>query len=92
MDSYDYFKFLAALLLVLGLMGGLAVALRRFGFGGQAMLPADKRRLKLQEVLHLDARRKLVLVSRDDAEHLLILGANNETVIETNIKPRSNGS
>ncbi len=92
MDTYDYMKFIAALLLVLGLMGGLAVLLRRFGFGGQAMLPSDKRRLKLVEVLHLDARRKLVLISRDDAEHLVILGGTNETVVETNIKTRSNGS
>ena len=34
----------------------------------------------------LDTRRRLVLVRRDDVEHLILLGAASETVIERNIK------
>lgn len=88
MIGYDYLKFLAALLLVLGLMGGLSLALRKFGLGNPALMAANKRRLKLVEVLHLDARRKLVIVSRDGAEHLVLLGGGSDTVIETNIPPQ----
>ncbi len=86
MDLHDYLKFIAALLFVLGLMGGLALILRRLGYGAASMVPADKRRLKIIEILPLDARRKAVLLSRDGVEHLVILGGTGETVVETNIQ------
>jgi len=35
----------------------------------------------------LDARRRAVLIQRDDKQHLVILGHSSETVVETNIKP-----
>lgn len=80
-------KFLAALLFVLALMGGLALALRRL-HGKSPMTMPHKRRLKVIETLPLDARRRLVLLKRDDREHLIVLGANGETVIETGIESR----
>lgn len=86
MELYDYFKFAAALVFVLCLMGGLSYVLRRFNLGqGRMISPAD-RRLKIVEVLPLDARRKAMLIKRDDTEHLVILNASGETVVETNIK------
>ena len=89
MEMYDYLKFIAALLFVLGLMGGLALFLKRIGLGGPSMMAANKRRLKIIEILHIDARRKAVLMTCDDQEHLVILGVNGETVIESNIKSRN---
>jgi flagellar protein FliO/FliZ len=86
MEAVDYIKFLAALILVLGLMGGLALILKKFNVGGAGIVPADKRRLKVIEALSLDPRRKAVLLSRDGVEHLVILGPTGETVVETNIK------
>jgi len=86
MEYTDYLKFFAALVFVLGLMGGLALVLKRIGLGAASMIPADKRRLKVIEILPLDARRKAVLLSRDGAEHLVILGPAGETVVETNIQ------
>ena len=44
------------------------------------------RRLSVVEVLMLDTRRRLVLVRRDDVEHLILLGATTETVIERGIR------
>jgi flagellar protein FliO/FliZ len=44
-------------------------------------------RLKVVEVTAIDTRRRLVLVRRDGVEHLLLLGANGETVVETKIVP-----
>lgn len=86
MDLNDYLKFLAALIFVLSLMGGLAYALKYFGFGGTArMLPADKRRLKIVEILPLDARHRAILLRRDNKDHLVILGSSGDTVVETDI-------
>lgn len=86
MDALDYLKFVSALALVLGLMGGLALILKKVGLGNIGMVPADKRRLKILEILPLDARRKALILRRDDKEHLVILGVNGETVVETNIE------
>lgn len=86
MEWHDYLKFLAALIFVLALMGGLAMLLKRLGLNGTGiMAPSDKRRLKVVEILPLDARRRAILLRRDDTEHLVILGASGETVVETNI-------
>ena len=87
MDIYDYIKFVAALVFVLGLMGGLALVLKRIGLGNVGVTPADKRRLKIVEILTIDARRKALILRRDDKEHLVILGVNGETVVETDIAP-----
>ena len=92
MELTDYIKFLFALLFVLSLMGGLAFTLKYFGFGGTSrMLPADKRRLKIVEILPLDARHRAILLRRDDKEHLVILGTSGETVVETNIPVKADG-
>lgn len=87
MDAADYIRFFAALLFVLGLMGGLAYVLKRLGLQGKVLSTGDKR-LKLLEILPLDARRRLVLIQRDDAQHLVILGTSGETVVETNIQAK----
>lgn len=86
MTLQDYLKFLFAFIFVISLMGGLAYLLKRFGFAGDRLIPADKRRLKVVEVLQLDMRRKAILLRRDDTEHLVILGGASETVVETNIR------
>lgn len=83
-------KFAAALLFVLALMGGLALAVRKFGHNHPLTAP-HKRRLRIIEVLALDARRKAVLIKRDDKEHLVILGANSETVVESHIESLQDG-
>lgn len=86
MDYTDYIKFVAALVLVLALMGGLSIILKKMGLAGPVLNAGDKRRLKIVEILPLDARRKAVLLRRDGTEHLVILGGNGETVVETNIQ------
>jgi flagellar protein FliO/FliZ len=88
MEPTDYIKFFAALIFVLGLMGGLALVLKRIGLGPASMIAPDKRRLKILEILPLDARRKAVLLSRDNTEHLVILGPTGETVVEANIEKK----
>ncbi len=88
MEYIDFVKFAAALVFVLALMGGLAFVLKKIGpgAGGGALLSTGKRRLKILETLPLDARRKAILLQRDDVTHLVILSPTGETVVETNIE------
>ena len=87
-DSPDYWRFVAALIFVLGLIFIIAWAVRRFGLAGVRPTPLGRRRrLAVIEALPLDARRRLILVRRDGVEHLLILGAQGETVVESRIHP-----
>ena len=83
-------KAFAALVFVLGLMGGLSLILRKLGLSGAAPTQKGEKRLKVIEILPLDARRRLAIIQRDDVQHLIILGHNDETVIETGIKPKDN--
>lgn len=87
MNYYDYLKYLFALILVLSLMGGLAFVLKRFGHGQGSLMAAKNRRLKIIEILPIDAKHKTVLIQRDDTQHLVLFSQNGDTVIETNIKP-----
>lgn len=86
MEAIDFMKYFAALALVLGMMGGLALILRKIGLGNVGVVTPDKRRLSVVEALPLDPRRKALILRRDDQEHLVILGPNGETVVETGIE------
>ena len=88
----SYVRFLLAFLFVIGLIGLLAWVLRRVGFGGVRLSPGFKgkgrpqRRLAITEVANVDGRHRLVLVRRDDTEHLILLGHSGDLLIEGNIK------
>ena len=87
MEFDVYFRFLLALVLVLALIGGLAWAARRFGFGGQLTPNTGKSsRLSVVEVKVLDPRRKLVLLRRDGCEHLVLLGPTQDLLLESAIQ------
>lgn len=88
-DLPQILKLIAALVFVVSLMGGLAFILKKTGLGGPMPASGNNKRLRLIEVLPLDGRRKLVLLQRDDKQHLVILGASGETVVETDIKPKN---
>ena len=83
----DYFKFLLALGVVIGLILLLGFLLRRFGAGFNGVVSKGRRRLTIVEALPLDAKHRLVLVKRDEVEHLVILGHTSDTLIETAIIP-----
>ncbi|HMA15456.1 MAG: hypothetical protein ACM35H_02260 [Bacteroidota bacterium] len=88
MDLGEYLRFFLALSFVLLLIAGLAALVRRSGFGSRlALSPAAGagRRLALVEVRPLDAKRKLVLLRRDDREHLVLLGIGGDLLIESDI-------
>ena len=85
--EYDVIlRFLVALVFVLGLIGLLAWAARRFGLAGRvAVRPGRRRRTMVVEATAVDAKRRLVLVRRDDVEHLVLLGPTTDVVIERGI-------
>jgi flagellar protein FliO/FliZ len=86
MDFDVYLRFLLALVFVLGLIAALAWAVRRFGLGsGFAPMKGRSTRLAVLESLMVDPKRRLVLIRRDDREHLLLLSATGETVVEAGI-------
>ena len=77
MDAGYFFRAIFGLLVVLGLIGLGAVALRRYGTGVLAKFGAPMkadRRLAVVESLVLDPSRRLLLVSVDGQEKLVLLG------------------
>lgn len=88
-DLSQLLRLLLALAFVLALMGGFAFILKKLGLS-QATRIAGEKRLKVVESLPLDARRRLAIIQRDDKQHLVILGINGETVVETDIAPKAN--
>lgn len=87
-----YLRFALALIFVIALIGVLAVLVRRLGFGFPAGTTknAGNRRIEVVEITSLDVRRKLILVRRDDVEHLLVVSPTSELVIETGIRADAN--
>ena len=79
-------RFFLAFLIVLGLIGAAAWAVRRFGsarLGGAVR--GRQPRLAVIEYATVDARRRLLLVRRDNVEHLMMIGGPTDVVVEPNI-------
>lgn len=83
-DLIDFARYLGALMLVLALVGFAALAARRFGVPG-IMSANSTRRLAVVETLMLDARHKLFILRRDDKEHVVLVGPDGSSVIESGI-------
>jgi flagellar protein FliO/FliZ len=91
-DLALYGQFALALVFVLALIGLLALGARRLGLGPRMVATRGRRRLAIVEVLTLDPKRRIVLVRRDLTEHLLLLGATHDAVIETGIAAPVDGA
>ena len=80
-------RFFLAFLIVLGLIGATAWAVRRFGAGrlGGAGTRARQPRLAVVDHASVNSRRRLILVRRDNIEHLVLIGGPTDVVVEANI-------
>ena len=80
-------RFFLAFLIVLGLIGATAWAVRRFGAGrpGGAGTRGRQPRLAVVDYASVDSRRRLILVRRDNIEHLVLIGGPTDVVVEVNI-------
>ena len=80
-------KFFIAFAVVLALIGLTAWLVRRFGGnrlgGGKAR--GRQPRLAVIDASPVDGRRRLVLIRRDNVEHLLMIGGPTDVVVEQNI-------
>lgn len=72
--------------------GGLLILLALFWYGMRALSGSGRfgkwrpgQRIGVVEAAQVDGSRRLVLVRRDDVEHLLLLGKEGDLVIETGI-------
>jgi hypothetical protein len=79
-------NFVIAFVVVLLLIGAATWLVRRLGTGrtdaaSRGRLP----RLAVVDAAAVDGRRKLVIIRRDNVEHLLMIGGPSDVVVETNI-------
>ncbi len=61
---------------------------------GALFAPKAEKRLSVVEHASVDGRRRLILIRRDNVEHLIMTGGPVDVVVETGIglgKPRTNG-
>jgi flagellar protein FliO/FliZ len=82
MGVIELARFAGALVLVLGLIFLCALAARRGGLIPTGRAGRRAGRIGVVESVALDAKRRLVLVRRDDREHLVVLGPAGDLVVE----------
>ena len=75
-----------AFVFVLLLIGAAAWLVRRFGAAQiEAAARGRQPRLAVVDSAAVDGRRKLVIIRRDNVEHLLMIGGPSDVVVETNL-------
>lgn len=89
---WDILTYLILIVLVAGALVGAALVARGALTGSSPLEgffgPKPDRRLDVVEHQSIDGRRKLILVRRDDVEHLIMTGGPVDVVIETGISSR----
>jgi flagellar protein FliO/FliZ len=85
-DLALYVKFVLALVFVIILILAATWGIKKlYRFSGT--MRGNGRRLAIIEVQPVDTRRRLVLVRRDNREHLLLIGGETDIVVERDIRP-----
>ena len=88
MDMLAIAHYFAALLLVLALIGAAGLAARKWGVPGVTKAVTEKR-LAVVETLLIGPRQKLLIVRRDQVEHLIFTGPEGVCLVENAIAPRA---
>ena len=92
-----FILFIGALIVVGGLLlrGYMTTGSPTGAITGAFFGPKPEKRIDVVEQYNIDGRRRLMIVRRDDVEHLIMTGGPVDVVIETGIgekkKPRVNG-
>ncbi len=90
-DLNSLIVYVAAFIFVIALIALAAWLYRSLaggGGGGGGFFGGRDRRIGVSEAVSMDGRRKLILIRRDDVEHLIMTGGPIDIVLETGIKPR----
>jgi hypothetical protein len=77
-------QYLVVAAVVLAVLFLVTLAFRMLAGRGSA---PESSRLGVSEVLEVDKQRRLILVRRDDVEHLVLVGGNHDVVVESAIRP-----
>lgn len=85
-DDVNMVRWLLGILSLVLMFGGLVVLLKRYQQNGhfvglKALRPQS--RLHITETLHIDARRKMVIINDGHAEHLILLGTTHELLVSS---------
>lgn len=78
-------EILAVFVLVMGLIGLMSLILRKFANPAMRVRGRDEARLSIVETLPIDARSRLLLIRRDNMEHLLVKSGDRIEVVEVDI-------
>ena len=92
MTGLDYLRFVFAFLVVLGLIGVGALALRRLaakGFSWSGIASGMDRQLRVRDLLVLDSRRKIIRVANGKRQYVLLLSQNGETLVDNYVDNHS---
>ena len=84
MEYLDLLRYFGALLLVLAMVGGAGLLARRFGVPGVTK-PTNIKRLAVVETLMVGPRQRLIILRRDNVEHLVLSGPDGASIIESGI-------
>jgi flagellar biogenesis protein FliO len=82
----DLTPYMGMLVMALIILAALILAIIIYKLFNQRVRGRRGSRLGITEYHELDKTRRLVLVRRDDVEHLILIGGNQEFVIESNIE------
>ncbi|WP_430913119.1 hypothetical protein [Methylobacterium sp. sgz302541] len=89
-DGSFVLQFAVIFVVILAVLTAGVLLVRRFGGGGGLSAKPGQRarqpRLGIVDVYELDRQRQLILLRRDNVEHLLLVGGPNDVVIERNIQ------
>ncbi len=80
-----YIKPFLALVFVACLIGLFALILKKFNLHNTLHNKTSTRKLSIEESLMLDSKRRVVLLRRENKGHLILLGGQNDMVIENDI-------
>lgn len=86
--SATIIQFVFALGFVIILLLLFAYGAKKLGFIARVTIDQDgpsKKRLNIVEIMPVDAKRRLLLIRRDDKEHLIMLGTERDLLIEQGI-------
>jgi flagellar protein FliO/FliZ len=86
MDMLSMLRTLGALGLVLGMLAAALWAVKRYDIKLPGRVSTGSRkRVEVVERLALDAKRSVALIRRDGREHLVLIGPDGSTTLETGI-------
>ena len=91
-DWTHYFFAVSVLAVLVGALGLFGYAVRKGWIlqnvtGLTGFMSSGERRLQLKESLVIDPRRRLVILQADTVEHVVLLGAEAETVLASHPAP-----